>query len=94
MFRNSTTFMEPDENPFAIVARYSERALLSGFVSPENLEKVRQSVAVCANRMGQGTVIRMIDNPNFRGVWYGTNKLFANAIFFGGVIKSTRPLGR
>ena len=23
------------------------------------------------------------DNPNFRGTWYGTNKLFLNAIFLG-----------
>jgi hypothetical protein len=24
------------------------------------------------------------DDPNFRGTWYGTNKLFLNAIFYGG----------
>ena len=23
------------------------------------------------------------DNPNFRGAWYGTNRLFLNAIFLG-----------
>ena len=34
----------------------------------------------------------MVDNPNFRGVWYGTNKLFANALFFGPALKSTGPL--
>jgi len=27
-----------------------------------------------------------VDNPNFRGAWYGTNKLFFNALFFGSVI--------
>jgi hypothetical protein len=25
----------------------------------------------------------MIDNPNFRGYWHGTNRLFLNALFFG-----------
>ena len=33
-----------------------------------------------------GRVICMSDNPNFRAFWYGTNKLFANAIFFGNTI--------
>ena len=48
---------------------------------------------VCATRMGRGSVIRIVDNLNFRGVWYGTNKLFANTLFFGGLIKRTRALG-
>ena len=29
-----------------------------------------------------GSVILFADNPNFRGYWYGTNKLFLNALFF------------
>jgi hypothetical protein len=24
-----------------------------------------------------------VDNPNFRGYWLGTNRLFLNAVFFG-----------
>jgi hypothetical protein len=24
-----------------------------------------------------------MDNPNFRGFWYGTNGLFLNAVHFG-----------
>jgi hypothetical protein len=36
--------------------------------------------------MGRGKVINMADNTNFRAFWYGTNKLFANAIFFGNII--------
>ena len=34
----------------------------------------------------------MIDDPNFRGVWHGTRRLFANAVFFGGAIQRTGPL--
>jgi hypothetical protein len=33
---------------------------------------------------GSGRVIMFSDNPNFRGTWYGTNKVFLNALFFGG----------
>jgi hypothetical protein len=31
----------------------------------------------------------MVDDPNFRGFWYGTNKLFLNALFFGSVVEAT-----
>ena len=47
------------------------------------------SAAAVATRVGRGVVIRLADNPNFRGVWYGTNKLFLNALFFGPVIDGT-----
>jgi hypothetical protein len=41
-----------------------------------------------ATSYGSGKVIVMTDNPNFRAFWYGTNKLFLNAIFFGSTILS------
>jgi hypothetical protein len=28
-------------------------------------------------------VVLFADNPNFRGSWYGTNRLFLNALFLG-----------
>jgi hypothetical protein len=30
----------------------------------------------------------LVDNPNFRAVWFGTNKLFLNSVFFGQIIKA------
>jgi len=41
-------------------------------------------------------VISLSDNPNFRAFWYGTNKLFLNAIFFGHTIDSgaTESVGK
>jgi len=35
------------------------------------------------SKIGTGRVVVFADNPNFRGTWYGTNKLFLNAIFLG-----------
>ena len=46
----------------------------------------RGCVLYWSERVGRGNVISFVDNPNFRGTWFGTNKLFFNAIFFGGVI--------
>ena len=36
----------------------------------------------------------MVDNPNFRAFWYGTNRLFANAIFFGNTINKASMEGQ
>ena len=89
VFRNSTLFLPDEANPFTDVARYTEDPLLAGYASKRNQDALRRGLAVAANILGRGTVIRLVDNPNFRGVWYGTNRLFMNSLFFGGVIRST-----
>nr|MDJ0906823.1 hypothetical protein [Woeseiaceae bacterium] len=51
-------------------------------VSAENRDELAGTPALIAERSGDGAVILFADNPNFRGYWYGTNKLFMNALFF------------
>ena len=89
VFRNSTLTLLPTDNPYEVVARYTENPLLSGYVSDDNLSEIAGTDALVATRLGGGAVIRMADNPNFRGFWYGTSKLYLNPIFFGSVIKQT-----
>ncbi|MES1218317.1 MAG: hypothetical protein ABUT20_33840, partial [Bacteroidota bacterium] len=60
----------------------------SGWVSKENGEAIKNSAAVIVNSIGNGRVINIADNPNFRAFWLGGSKLFMNAIFFGRVIDS------
>jgi len=88
IFRNSEYFMEPSEKNFANPAVYSQNALLSGYISEENLELLKGSSAVGVSAYGRGRVIGFIDNLNFRAFWYGTNKVFMNAVFFGNLISS------
>jgi hypothetical protein len=57
--------------------------LLSGYISKENATLIQNTVPFKAQRMGKGRVLVFTDNTNFRAFWYGTNKLFMNAIFFG-----------
>ena len=90
VFRNSTLQLEASENPYETVARYRAEPLLGGYASAERQEEIAESAAVVASRVGQGVVIRMVDNPNFRGVWYGTNKLFLNSLYFGRLIDTTK----
>jgi hypothetical protein len=64
--------------------RYSDNPLLSGYCSDENINRIRKSAYASFHRNG---IISLYDNTNFRAVWYGTNKLFLNAIFFGQIIR-------
>ena len=52
-------------------------------VPEERLAEIPGSAALVAKRMGGGRLIAFMDNPNFRAFWYGTNRLFLNAVFFG-----------
>jgi zinc carboxypeptidase len=92
VFRNATSLLSDSDNPFATPMRYSAEPLLSGFASEENVAKFAGTPAIRAERLGSGTVICMIDNPLFRGVWWGTRRLFTNAIYFGPILKRTSAL--
>lgn len=89
VFRNSELFMEKSKNEFGNPAIYTENPLLSGYISDENLNLLKNSAAVGTVAYGRGRIIGLVDNPNFRAFWYGTNKLFINAIFFGHLINSS-----
>ncbi|MDZ7805878.1 MAG: M14 family metallopeptidase [Gracilimonas sp.] len=87
VFRNNTLFIQKGKNPYSTPLYYAEEdPLASGYSNDENLELIKGSGAVVVSSFGRGNVIAMTDNPNFRAFWYGTNKLFANAIFFGNTI--------
>jgi hypothetical protein len=90
VFRHHREFLKVEDDPYAVVAAYSENPLLSGYVSSENLAKMGNTPAVLADRLKRGAVVRLLDDPNFRAVWYGTNKLFLNALFFGGILEGAR----
>jgi hypothetical protein len=79
--------MELSKDRYANPVVYAEEPLLSGYISRSNIEKLAGSAAVVVSRAGSGRIISMVDNPNFRGYWVGTQKLFLNGIFFGSIIR-------
>jgi hypothetical protein len=88
VFKNSEWFFEMSKNPFTNPVVYTDDPLLSGYAHPVKLEKLKGSPAVEISHLGKGRVISFSDNPNFRAFWYGTNRFFLNALFFGGIIQS------
>ena len=86
VFRNSNVYIEADENSYNNPIQYTSSPLLSGYISEENQEFIKNSVPFQVKSLGKGKVIVFTDNTNFRAFWYGTNKLLMNAIFFGGMM--------
>lgn len=86
VYRNGLTFLQPSTNPYSTVSQYTADPLIGGYIHPTTLKKVKNSASILVGAEGGGRVIMFTDDPNFRGTWYGTNKLFLNAIFYGGNI--------
>ncbi len=89
VFRNSTIFLEKGKNIYSNPVVYTEKPLAAGYISDANEDRLAGTAAVVISRFGSGKVITMTDNPNFRAFWYGTNKLFMNAVFFGQTISGS-----
>lgn len=88
-FRRGNVIVEPTESLFASPGVYTDQPLMSGWISNANLEALKNTSTIRASALGRGRVISLVDNPNFRAFWYGTNKLMMNAIFFGNIISAS-----
>ena len=86
VYRNGLTVLMPSVNSYASIAMYGSNPLIGGYLHPTSLKKVKNSAAILVGAEGNGRVIMFSDDPNFRGTWYGSNKLFLNALFFGSLI--------
>ena len=82
MFRNSRIFVEPDKQSFNNPIQYTGNPLLSGYISKQQLNLLTGSVPFKFIKKGNGNIILFTDNTNFRAFWYGTNRLFSNALFY------------
>jgi hypothetical protein len=85
LHKNYSEPMENTDNPYATVIAYNDEPVYSGYVSDKNADALAGTAALIAERVSNGSVVLFADNPNFRGYWYGTNKLFLNALFFSTV---------
>ncbi len=84
VFKSSTTVAEPNGNIYNNPVRYTYNPLLSGYCTAENLERIRGSAFASVHN---NRIISIYDNTNFRAYWYGTSRIFINAIVFGQIIR-------
>ncbi|WGK63750.1 M14 family zinc carboxypeptidase [Croceiramulus getboli] len=87
VYKNNEVFIKPSKSAYNTVAKYTENPHIDGFIAEENLEELlKPSASVVVSGLGRGRIVLLADNPNFRGSWYGTNRLFLNALFLGQLI--------
>ncbi len=87
VYKNNEVFLMPSKSPYNTVAKYTPNPRIDGYISKENLDHmVIPSASLLVSSMGRGRAVLFTDNPNFRGSWYGTNRLFLNALFLGSEI--------
>ncbi len=82
LFRNTRLFIKPDIKSYNNPIKYTSKPLISGYISKKNLDQLKKTIPFKVSNLGKGKVILFTDNTNFRGFWYGTNKLLMNAVFF------------
>ncbi len=86
VFLNDTIFVETTKNPYATPVVLTKDPLLAGYIHQKQKPLASNAAAVAVCGVGKGRAICFAGDPNFRAFWYGTNRLFANAIFFGNLV--------
>lgn len=87
VFRNHARFLEPSSNPYCNPVIYdSESPLMAGYCSADNVERFKKAASVVVQPEGKGRFILMADDPNFRGFWKATSRVFLNGLFFGELV--------
>lgn len=86
VFKGGSTAVKPADNVFANPGIYTEEPLLSGYSSDANIERIAGSAFCTVHGSGRGNIISIYDDTNFRAIWFGTNKIFMNAVFFGQIL--------
>ncbi|MFH0843512.1 MAG: M14 family zinc carboxypeptidase [Bacteroidota bacterium] len=87
VFKSGASASIKDKNIYNNPVIYSSNPLLSGYCSKTNAERLSGSAFASVHG---ARVISIYDNTNFRAVWYGTNKIFMNAVFFGQILGQGR----
>jgi hypothetical protein len=80
--RNSRTFAYLQQG--WTVGALEQSTAVSGFMGQQAERKIENTTIFGTQRLGDGHVVYLIDNPLFRGFWYSGHVLFSNAVFFVG----------
>jgi len=84
VFKSTSTVARKDPDIYNNPIQYTENPLLSGYCTSENIDRIKGTAFASTHG---NRIISLYDNTNFRAIWYGTNKVFLNAIFFGQIMR-------
>ncbi len=86
VFKRGTSVARPLGEKYLEPVKFTSEPYLSGWISQENLERIKEAPVLSVQNLGDGKLISFHEEVNFRGFWMGTHKLFMNALFFGEII--------
>jgi len=88
LIRGNNFIRISEEGANVVVFGEEEGLLLSGFVWPDNTERLLAGTAYAVvERRGRGQAIVLSHDPNYRLAWRSTGKLFGNAVLLGGSLR-------
>ncbi|MCL1131004.1 M14 family zinc carboxypeptidase [Shewanella sairae] len=67
---------------FSVAAKYASQPLLSGYLAQEYQSSFSNSAAIIVESHNKGAVVALADNLLFRNIWLGSEKVYANALYF------------
>ena len=72
-------------DPVRTVGRYAapDRLHVGGLLWPEAAGRIAHTAFLTRESRRKGQVILFADDPNFRGYFWGTQRLFLNAVLLG-----------
>ncbi|MCL1066139.1 M14 family metallopeptidase [Shewanella olleyana] len=68
--------------PFIVAAEYENELLVSGFLAKEYQRSFANTPAMIVETKGKGKVVALTDNLLFRNIWLGSEKVYANSLYF------------
>lgn len=81
VFKSGTLAISSSPKTLANPMIYDNNALVSGYASQENIERIKGTAGIMVFGLGAGKIVCSVDNPLFRGYWIGGHKLFDNMIY-------------
>ncbi|WKN33528.1 M14 family metallopeptidase [Porifericola rhodea] len=79
-FGSDALLADPGLQTVGYYNREAERLLASGYASQENLQKLAGHTFAAVKPMGQGKVVFLLDNTQYRMFWRGPSRMMQNAV--------------
>lgn len=82
ILKNKAIGLTTSSSPFTVAAKYADDPLISGYLANEYQRSFSNSPAIVLETRGKGAIVALTDNLMFRNIWLGSEKIYANALYF------------
>nr|MBS0036843.1 zinc carboxypeptidase [Saprospiraceae bacterium] len=86
IFTRKRWAIKPADNLLSTPLTYLDSPLVSGYLHDTHRAELGNAASILVESSGGGRIIHLSDGVFFRGYWYGTAQIMANAVFFGHMI--------